>query len=521
MGGVVGRVRGVIALVVVVLCASLAPAAPALASQQACTGDANTINPLHLPVQGQDASGLYVLPARPARTLVVFGHGYSYNDMAWVKHMTNAAGIDGALSVTMNYRGLRDLPKDATGYPRSRGWPVAAGAQDLVAAGRYFDATCGPFDRIMLLGISMGGNSTGLAAATQAKRIDGRPLFDYWVGIEGVYNLTELYNEATLVGPTNQFAANAKSDIEAETGGTFAQVPQAYAARTVVNRAAEIAASGLKGVYLVHAVNDGQAAYNQAQEMVSSLRGNGLPTDLYSVSRHAPGDDQNIDTTLAGAPVGSAGHEAEWSTHDIVLDTGFDRLTASLIRGEPPPCNRTFAVDGMSSPQITPDPAVQAPGCPAGERVLPGVSTSTSTTTQGTGSSSGRCAAVHNGLSVVVSRRGRGRHRHHRQLLLRGFARGRACGAISARITRVSVALARPVGATGRCRFARSRGRLSRPRSCARPIYLRARLFAGGPLGSRWRLPALRTPRGRYRLTVVSRQGSATTTRLDRRLTIR
>jgi len=444
MGGGFTRIRGAVALIAVVLTAWLGLASPAQAAQQACTGDANAVHPLDLPVQGQNASGLYVLPARPARTLVVFGHGYSYNDMAWVKHMTNAAGIDGAVSVTMNYRGLTDLPKDGTGYPRSRGWPVAAGAQDLVAAGRYFDATCGPFDRILLLGISMGGNSTGLAAAAQAKRIDGRPLFDYWVGIEGVYNLTELYNEATLVSPTNAFAAHAKSDIEAETGGTFEQVPQAYAARTVVNRAAEIAASGLKGVYVVHAVNDGEAAYNQAQEMVSSLRGAGLPTDLYSVSRHAPGDDQTIDTTLAGAPGGSAGHEAEWSTHDIVLDTGFDRITASLIRGEPPPCNRTFAVDGMSNPQITPDPAAQSPGCPAGERVLPG--TSMSTSTSGTGSSSSPRCAVHSGLSVVVTRRGgRGRHhRHHRQLLLHGFARARSCGATAARVTRVAVALARP-----------------------------------------------------------------------------
>ncbi len=339
--------------------------------------------------------------------------------------------------------------------------------------------------------------------------------------LEGVYNLTELYNEATLVGPSNPFAANAKSDIEAETGGTFEQVPQAYASRTVVNRAAEIAASGLKGVYIVHAVNDGEAAYNQAQEMVSSLRGHGLPTDLYSVSRHAPGDDQNIDTTLAGAPGGSAGHEAEWSTHDIVLDTGFDRLTASLIRGEPPPCNRTFAVDGMSNPQITPDPAVQSPGCAAGERVLPGGSSSTSTSTQGTGSSSARCA-VQKGLSVVATRPRRGRHhqRRRRQLLLHGFARARSCGATAARVTQVSVALARPVGATGRCRFVRSRRRLSRPRPCSRPIFLRARLFASGSRGSHWRLHALRPPRGRYRLTVVSRQGSASAVRLDRRLTI-
>lgn len=483
-------------------------AGSATAAPQACTGNPNAAQPIDLPVQGQDAHGLYVLPARPARTLVVFGHGYSYNDEAWVAHMVNAANIDGAVAVTMNYRGLIDLPKDSTGYPRSRGWPVAAGAQDEIAAGRYFDASCGPFDRIILLGVSMGGNSTGMAAAAQARRIDGQPLFDYWVGIEGVYNLIELYNEATLVAPSNQFAAQAKSDIEAETGGTPATAPQAYAFRTVVDRTADIASSGLKGVYVVHAVNDGEAAYNQAQEQTSGLRGAGVPTDLYTVTRHAPGDDQNIDTTLAGAPGGSAGHEAEWSTHDIVLDTGFDRITALLIRGEPPPCNRNFTVDGMANPRISPDPATRVPGCPPGQRVAP-------TSSSGLGpiaSPRSRCSSSPQ-LSASADR---GR----RRVVLHGRARAGRCRAAAARVTAIRVALARPLGVTGRCRFVRPHAKLSRPRSCARAIFLRARLFTRGRRRGSWQLALSRPPRGHYRLTVMLREAGGPSARVDRRLNL-
>lgn len=468
---------------------------------QACTGNPASTLPIGLTSQGQPTKGLYVLPARQPRTLVVFGHGYSYNDTAWIGHMMNAAGIDGALAVTMNYRGLTDLPKDSTGYERSRGWPVQAGSEDLITAARYFDAACGPFDRIVMLGVSMGGNSTGLAAAAQAKRIDGRPLFDYWVGVEGVYNITELYNEATLVAPTNQFAANAKADIEAETGGTPAQVPQAYTDRTVVAQASKIAASGLKGVYVVHAVNDGEAAYNQAQEMTSDLRAGGLPTDLYTVTRHAPGD-LRTDTTLsqsAGTQSDFAGHEAEWSPHDIVLDTGFDRLTALLVRGEPPPCNRDFTVDGMSSPEITPDPAAAAPGCPAGGAVSPG------------GAPAGGTAPV--GCSKPPTLAARANRRRH-TLVIRGAARPSRC-IRTARLRDVRISLARPVGATGRCRFVTRRGRLTRPRSCRRPVFIRARGT------SSWRLQLRRPPRGAYRLTVVLRERNGPPLRLDRRLVLR
>jgi hypothetical protein len=339
---------------------ALSPVAASAARKAPCTGDPSSVQRLNLTVGGQSTYGLYTLPASTPRGLVVFGHGYSYNVDAWRAHMVRAATKDGLVAVTMNYRGLKDLPKDQTGFERSRGWPVKAGSQDLVAAGQYFDRVCGGFDRRFLLGVSMGGNSTGMAAALKAKTLDGKPLFDYWVGVEGVWNLTELATQARAAGATNPFAQQAYDDIVAENGGPPEQQPQNYAERTVVNRAADIAASGLRGIVLVHAIDDGQASYDQAQQMERAMRAAGVQTDLYSVGRKAPGDTP--DTVLDGNQA-MAGHAPEWSTHHIVLDTGFDALSALAAESGPPPCNRDFATDGQTG--TTPDPKVAAPGCPA------------------------------------------------------------------------------------------------------------------------------------------------------------
>ena len=487
-------------------------AAPATAgAEQACAGDATSPLPLQLTVNGGSARGLYVLPAHPPRALVVFGHGYSYNTDGWRNHMIRTATLDGSLSVTMNYRGLQDLPKDSSGFERSRGWPVKAGSQDLIAAARYFDAACGPFERIILLGVSMGGNASGLAAASQGKRIDGGPLFDYWVGVEGVYNLTELYQAARVVAASgNTFAQQAQADIEAETGGTYESQPAAYAERTVVQRAPDIAGSGLKGVYLVHGAEDGLAAYNAAQEATNALRADGLPTDLYTVTKRAPGDTP--DTTLAGYASlmsGNAGHGSEWSMHHIVLDTGFDRITASLVRGEPPPCNRDFTVDGTATPTTSPDPASQASGCPAGKRVTPG-SSSASPATGSVVVSTSHLAAGCRSLPRLSTYARLSR----RSLSLRGTALPGRCTA-AARIVNVRISLARPLGATGRCRFARTNGKLSSARRCTRPIYLRA-------AGSRpWRLRVPRPAAGVYRLTAVTRDTAGQRTAVGQRLSLR
>ena len=457
--------------------AILAPGAQAAGPSAPCTGDPSLVRRLDLTVGGQATYGTYVLPAARPRGLVVFGHGYTFNVDAWRDHMRRAAARDGLVAVTMNYRGLTDKPRDGTGYERSRGFPVKPGGEDLVAAARHLQRVCGGFDRRLLLGVSMGGNATGLAAAMRGKTDDGRPIFDYWVGVEGVYNLTETYNSARAVG-----AAEAVADIEKETGGPIEREPAAFAERTVVNRTADIAASRLKGIALVHGVNDGLVPYNQSAEFARAMRQTAVPVDFYSATRKAPGD-QADDTQIV--PTDAPGHGSEHARH-IVIDTGLDLVSAFARGDRPPPCNRDFTVDGTASPRISPDPNTPASGCPA----RPSFYGSAGGGGSSAGGSAGCTGAGAPSLTLRATRSGR------RGLLVRGRARGCA-----AALRRVRVAVAR-VGASGRrCRFVtRPRsGRLSRPRSCARNrVFLR-------PRGTRrFRLAVRRLPRGRYRVIAVA-----------------
>jgi hypothetical protein len=88
----------------------------------------------------------------------------------------------------MDYRGLEFLPdSNEDGLPESRGWPVMTGAQDSIAAAQLFQSRCPTIQKTVLLGVSMGGNASGLAVslAKDAKHPDGSPLFDYWGGCRG------------------------------------------------------------------------------------------------------------------------------------------------------------------------------------------------------------------------------------------------------------------------------------------------------------------------------------------------
>ena len=494
----VPRMSGRAVLVLGVLLASAATAAPparAAGPAAPCTGDPSLVRRLDLVVGGQTTYGTYVLPAARPRGLVVFGHGYTFNVDAWRDHMRRAAARDGLVAVTMNYRGLTDKPRDETGYERSRGFPVKPGGEDLVAAARHLQRVCGGFDRRLLLGVSMGGNASGLAAAMRGKTDDGRPIFDYWIGVEGVYNLTETYNAARAVG-----AAEPVADIEKETGGPIEREPAAFAERTVVNRTADIAASGLKGIALVHGVNDGLVPYNQSAEFARAMRRTVVPVDFYSATRKAPGD-QADDTRIL--PTDAPGHASEHARH-VVIDTGLDLVSAFARGDRPPPCNRDFTVDGTASPQIAPDPNTPASGCPARPSFhgSPGGGGGSSAG-GGTGCTGARAPS----LSLRATRSGR------RGLLVRGRARGCA-----AALRRVRVAVAR-VGASGRrCRFVtRPRsGRLTRPRSCARNrVFLR-------PRGTqRFRLAVRRLPRGRYRVIAVATDLAGNRRRASRTLRTR
>ena len=446
-------------------------ALPASASAATCTGDPAQVLPFDIKVGGANAHGLVTLPAKAPRGLVVFGHGYGHLSESWRAHLARTAAQDGVIAVAMDYRGMT-ITKDDKGETQARGWPTQTGAEDLIAAAQHFDRACPGLGGIALYGVSMGASMTGYALTLAPKRADGRPLFDYWVAIEGAHNITETYHEARLLAPANAFAKAAVEDLEAEMGGAFETRGDQFRAKTNVFRAADIAASGIRGAIFVHAYEDGLVPYNQSLEMSNRLRELGVKTDLFSVGRRGSEEnDTHILGYAGGTDAGNAGHGSERSESHVVIMTGFDRLNALLTRGEPSPCNRDFRIN--ETPQnVSPDPRTAPPECLADPLPPAGPATGPR-----------RCRDRSSPAPVAFKI-----HRARGRIVLRGRAADRGCG----RIGRVLVAITR-LGSGRTCRFVTRRGRITAKRACRRPIFLRA----GGR--EAWRLTlARRLPRGRY-----------------------
>ncbi len=318
-----------------------------------CSGNPAKAHRLDLTVKGTPTFGYYAVPHGRAKGIVVFDHGYSHTAWNWRAHLTEVAKRDHVIAVAMDYRGQKDGPVDPeTGYSSSRGWRVSEGAEDSIAAAKLFDRTCRTGGINTVYGISMGGNTSGLVVADQPTRANGKPLFDYWFAIEPAVNVTETWTEASLVAQSgNQFAVNAAEDIEAETGGTPADAPEAYQERTVVARIADIAGAGLKGVTVVQGVDDGLVPYNQSRELVAELRAAGIPVDDVTVGTRGDGEP---GTTLSGnvlGPLGQdspfAGHASEVSHTQLVGNTGFDLLDRLYRHHDAPQCRESFR-DGDS-----------------------------------------------------------------------------------------------------------------------------------------------------------------------------
>jgi hypothetical protein len=292
--------------------------------------------------------GIYALPAKSASTLVVFDHGYRKPASAyWDGHVRDAAD-HGVVAVAPDYTGIG-------GAPDYRGWDVRAGAEDSITMAKYFLARCSSLKQVVIMGISMGGNTSGLAVAAGATRADGSPLFDYWIDVEGATNVTETYFEARLLAQGgDEYVVGALADIEKEMGGPFEEVPDRYAEASVVTRGADISASGLKGAVVVHGFDDGLVPYNQSREMVTVLRGERIPTEVYSIAGRGEGES---GTTVTGAIVGNAdpsyespfaGHGAEESKTQLVITTAFDRLW-ELVDGKAPTSDAETLIDGGSA----------------------------------------------------------------------------------------------------------------------------------------------------------------------------
>lgn len=319
-----------------------------------CHDNNDTAIRFSVTVDGETAEGFYALPDDHPVGLVVFSHGYGHSSYSWQHHLRRVADELGVIALAMDYRGLTFLSTEkAPGIPDTRGWNVTTGAADGIAAAQWFEDRCNTIETIVNYGVSMGGNTSGLMAAAGATRDDGSDLFDYWIDVEGAVNVTETYLAARAAAPANAFAAQAQTDIEAEMGGPVESQPAEYLERTVVTHAGGMKAAGLKGVILVHGVDDGLVTHDQSAQMRAVLNAVGIPTQMFTVTLRSPESEQ--ETTLTGH-VGTeidpdytsplAGHASEMSTTHIVSVTGFARLSA-LFGGQTPDCTREHVVDGQ------------------------------------------------------------------------------------------------------------------------------------------------------------------------------
>lgn len=319
------------------------------AQTDACTGDPSVVQQLSYTVKGQTAQALYALPAGKPKGIVVFDHGYGHTMYSWSEHIARIANTLGVIAIAPDYRGQVDTAATKPGgLPSSRGWQVAEGAEDSIAAVQLFDQLCGHKGINVVYGVSMGGNTSGLVVASKPTDAKGKPLFDYWVDVEGAVNVTETYQGARALAGVNGFAKNAQEDIEREMGGSFESKPSVYADRTVVNRTADIVASGLKGVVVAHGIVDGLVTHDESRQLQILLRSKGMPVDMWSALTHSKTSESG--TTLDGYVPGHespfAGHASETSvTHDVGL-AGFAGL-AALYAGTAPSCRETL-FDGQT-----------------------------------------------------------------------------------------------------------------------------------------------------------------------------
>lgn len=298
-----------------------------------------------LTVKGQRSNGFASLPRRKPKGLVVVAHGYGWTAAAWKTKLQRIAAGDGAVAVAPDFRGLRFLPPAEDGFPRSRGIPLRNAVADLTAYGQKYARACPSVRTVVLVGYSLGGAYSGNVLMSRPKGARGRPLFDYYVGMEALQDVFSEFEIAKAV-PNDAFVQRGVQDAANELGGTIDEKPAAYHAVNPIEHIPEIRSSGLRGAILVHGVDDGLVPYTQATDMTKALRTGGIKTDLYTARKRRPGDAP--DTTLSGRfgqPSGNTGHASDLVTRHLVPATGLRVIHDLLVLGRRP-ANRTLDARG-------------------------------------------------------------------------------------------------------------------------------------------------------------------------------
>lgn len=291
-------------------------------------------------------TGLYEVPQRKPRVLLVFAHGYQASSASWTDHLAQAYQ-HGDAGVAMDYHG--------TDFQTNDVWKVREGAQDMIQAATFFLNTCPSIKKVVMFGVSMGGNSSGLAVAAGAKKPDGTPLFDYWFDIEGVANLLEEYSGARALAPSgNKLAAGAVTAIQDECGGapeSGATAAACYQQLTLTSRPQDIAGSGVKAVVMIHAVEDGEVPSDQSKQLSTELRALGETTDVFNVLRRNAGETNSELSLLeyANPPFADpfAGHTGESTSTTAVMGTAL-ALLWGLLDGTYRPATQDHLVDNQS-----------------------------------------------------------------------------------------------------------------------------------------------------------------------------
>lgn len=250
-----------------------------------------------LTVDGETALGWLAYPngTTAPTTLLVFGHGCcgKPDQSGFVRAYAEAYNV---VVVAMDYRG-------------PGGWDVMKGSEDLVAATVDLQARF-PIARTILWGISMGGETTGMAVAARPD------LYDYWVDTFGVTNLFEEFATLGLYpcGCTTSWMVN-------EAGGTPLTAPQAYADRSPVLMADQM--RGITRAYISHGVGDPIVPYSMSQEMFAGLAAAGVPVTMYTVTTGGGGVQGPwvpvVGFPAAPTPVGPAAHDGRGSAPAYVV----------------------------------------------------------------------------------------------------------------------------------------------------------------------------------------------------------
>jgi hypothetical protein len=271
------------------------------------------------------------LPTR----LVVFAHGIGHTvEASWLPHMLREIR---AAQLLENQPG--SVAYVTTDYRDNLGFPALRGAHDLITATRYALEKFPSVETVYLMGVSMGGAVSGTAIVESiALSEDGNSLFDYWLDVEGVSQLTETYTEALAAGQLvgNETAQAATSGIERDTGGTPIECPLAYVRRSPALHAAEMMLGGLKAATVIHAVNDGLVTHDQGRQMAAALTTAGIPTQFFTIVGVEEWQDPGTTGTgTLGAgdldpALNLAGHASEADPFHPVMATAFLNLRKML-----------------------------------------------------------------------------------------------------------------------------------------------------------------------------------------------